>query len=77
MAYAARSIDSGIPEQQPMLISGYPSRAMSDRYDVTNERDIQIAGQKLERDIQQKGEKLQNFFREIFRLQSVRHPRHR
>jgi integrase len=40
-------IRAGIPEKQAMRISGHKSRSMFDRYDITDERDIQIAGQKL------------------------------
>jgi len=42
-------IRAGIPEKQAMRISGHKSRSMFDRYDITDERDIQIAGQKLAR----------------------------
>ena len=40
---------AGIPEKQAMKISGHRSRSIFDRYDITDERDIQIAGQKLAR----------------------------
>jgi hypothetical protein len=32
-----------------MLISGHKTRSMFDRYNITDERDIQLAGQRLER----------------------------
>jgi integrase len=40
-------IRAGIPEKQAMRISGHKTRSMFDRYDITDERDIQLAGQKL------------------------------
>jgi integrase len=42
-------IRAGIPEKQAMLISGHKTRSMFDRYNITDERDIQLAGQRLER----------------------------
>jgi integrase len=42
-------VRAGIPEKQAMKISGHRSRSIFDRYDITDERDIQIAGQKLAR----------------------------
>ncbi len=42
-------IRAGIPEKQAMRISGHKSRNIFDRYDITDERDIQLAGQKLAR----------------------------
>jgi integrase len=49
-------IRAGIPEKQAMRISGHKSRSMFDRYDITDERDIQIAGQKLARYLEGKAE---------------------
>jgi len=49
-------IRAGIPEKQAMRISGHKSRSIFDRYDITNERDIQIAGQKLARYLETKSE---------------------
>ena len=46
----------GIPEKHAMRISGHKSRSMFDRYDITDERDIQIAGQKLARYLEGKAE---------------------
>jgi integrase len=40
-------IRAGIPEKQAMRISGHRSRNIFDRYDIVDERDIQLAGQKL------------------------------
>jgi len=40
-------IRAGIPEKQAMRISGHKSRSIFDRYDITDERDIQLAGHKL------------------------------
>ena len=48
-------IRAGIPEKQAMRISGHKTRSMFDRYDITDERDIQIAGQKLARYLEEKG----------------------
>ena len=45
---AARNmIRAGVPEKQVLLIVGWKTRAMLDRYNITDERDIQVAGQKL------------------------------
>ncbi|HKE28868.1 MAG TPA: hypothetical protein VKB88_41245 [Bryobacteraceae bacterium] len=38
-----------------MRISGHKTRSMFDRYDITDERDIQLAGQKLSRYLGGKG----------------------
>jgi len=43
-------------EKQPMRISFHRSRSICDRYDITDERDIKIAGQKLARYFEQKTE---------------------
>ena len=40
-------IRAGIPEKQAMRISGHKTRNIFDRYDIVDERDIQVAGQKL------------------------------
>lgn len=48
-------VRAGIPEKQAMRISGHKTRSMFDRYDITDERDIQIAGQKLARFLEGKG----------------------
>jgi integrase len=48
-------IRAGIPEKQAMMISGHRSRSIFHRYDITDERDIQMAGRKLERYLEQKG----------------------
>ena len=37
-----------------MRISGHKTRSMFDRYDITDERDIQLAGQKLPRYLEEK-----------------------
>src|SRR5208283_134 len=49
-------VRAGIPEKQAMRISGHKSRSIFDRYDITDERDIQLAGQKLARYLAEKGE---------------------
>lgn len=38
---------AGIPEKLAMRASGHKSRSIFDRHAITDERDIQIAGQKL------------------------------
>jgi integrase len=47
-------IRAGIPEKQAMRISGHKTRSMFDRYDITDERDIQLAGQKLAHYLEEK-----------------------
>lgn len=37
----------GLSEKQAMLISGHRTRSMIDRYNIIDERDIDIAGQKM------------------------------
>ncbi len=41
-------IRAGIPEKMAMLISGHQTRSMFDRYNIIDERDIVLAGHKLE-----------------------------
>jgi hypothetical protein len=41
-----------------MRISGHKSRSIFDRYDITDERDIKIAGQKLARYLEEKGKEV-------------------
>jgi integrase len=40
-------IRAGISEKQAMLISGHRTRSMIDRYNIMDERDVEIAGEKL------------------------------
>lgn len=47
-------IRAGISEKRAMLISGHRTRSMFDRYDITDERDIQADGEKLARYLEQK-----------------------
>jgi integrase len=42
-------VRAGIPEKRAILISGHKSRSIFDRYDITDERDIQGDGEKLAR----------------------------
>lgn len=42
-------IRAGVPEKMAMLISGHRTRSMFDRYNIVDERDIVMAGHKLER----------------------------
>jgi integrase len=52
---AARNmIRAGVPEKQVMLIVGWKTRAMLDRYNITDERDIQLAGEKMARYLQER-----------------------
>jgi integrase len=47
-------IRADIPEKQAMRISGHKTRSMFDPYDITDERDIQLAGQKLAHYLEEK-----------------------
>jgi integrase len=52
---AARNmIRAGIPEKQIMLIAGWKTRNMFDRYHIVDERDIHEAGKKLARHLEEK-----------------------
>jgi integrase len=52
---AARNmIRAGVPEKQVMLIVGWKTRAMLDRYNITDERDIQLAGEKMARYLEER-----------------------
>ena len=52
---AARNmIRAGVPEKTAMLIVGWKTRAMFDRYNITDERDIHAAGEKLARYLEQR-----------------------
>lgn len=52
---AARNmIRAGIPEKQIMLIAGWKTRSMFDRYHIVDERDIQEAGRKLAHHLEEK-----------------------
>lgn len=54
---AARNmIRAGVPEKQVLLIVGWKTRVMLDRYNITDERDIQVAGQELADYLEQKAE---------------------
>jgi integrase len=53
-------IRAGIPEKQAMRISGHKTRSMFDRYDITDERDIQLAGQKLAHYLEERANKVKH-----------------
>ncbi len=56
---AARNmLRAGIPEKQIMLIAGWKTRSMFDRYHIVDERDIHEAGKKLARHLEQKAQQL-------------------
>ena len=41
-------VRAGIAEKTAMLISGHKTRSMFDRYTIIDERDIELAGQRME-----------------------------
>ena len=49
-------VRAGIPEKQAMLISGHKTRSIFERYNITDERDIRIAGGKMERYLEELAE---------------------
>jgi integrase len=46
-----------IPEKRAMLISGHKTRSVFDRYDITDERDIQGDGERLARYLEEKAKR--------------------
>jgi integrase len=52
---AARNmIRAGIPEKQVLEIVGWKTRAMLDRYNILDERDVHLAGERLARYLEEK-----------------------
>ena len=51
-------IRAGIPEKQIMIIAGWKTRNMFDRYHIVDERDIHEAGKKLARHLEEKAQLL-------------------
>ena len=47
---------AGIPAKQARLISGHKTDSVFDRYDIVDERDIELAGQKLAMYLERKEE---------------------
>jgi hypothetical protein len=37
-----------VPDKQAMKISGHKTRSIFDRYDIIDERDVELSGQKME-----------------------------
>jgi integrase len=50
-------VRAGIPEKRAMSISGHRTRSIFDRYDITDERDIQGDGEKLAAYLEQKAQR--------------------
>jgi integrase len=68
-------IRAGIPEKRAMLISGHKTRSVFDRYDITDERDLQGDGERLARYLEEKAklaEERQKLDAEKAELEKVR-----
>ena len=68
-------IRAGIPEKRAMLISGHKTRSVFDRYDITDERDLQGDGERLARYLEEKAklaEERQKLEAEKAELEKVR-----
>jgi hypothetical protein len=69
------AIRAGIPEKRAMLISGHKTRSVFDRYDITDERDLQGDGERLARYLEERaklGEERQKLEAEKTELEKVR-----
>jgi integrase len=67
---AARNmIRAGVPEKQVLEIVGWKTRAMLDRYNITDERDVHTAGEKLARFHEEK-ERLAEVRRKVRRAEA-------
>lgn len=50
-------IRAGVPERQVLDIVGWKTRAMLDRYNIMDERDVHTAGEKMARYLEEKARK--------------------
>jgi integrase len=54
-------IRAGISEKQAMMISGHATRSIFDRYDITSERDLAAAAQKIQDNVKAERAKAETF----------------
>ena len=69
-------IRAGISEKLAMLISGHKTRSMFDRYNIIDERDIDLAGQKMAayEDAQRKAQEEDEVRKEVRRAETMAEP---